>query len=158
MTEYLITNYCFVSLPLFLLSLGFIKFILFILFGLLAVFIPDFFIRPFLDRLKNPIKNMGGYALELPWLKYVPKIFGRVERGFIFLILALFSNSMSGLFNFIAVFIGIKLYVENKIWTKEEHPHIARAQFLIYLMGNILSLASVLIIFFVFNYLIGYCG
>jgi len=116
-----------------------------------SMFLPDLFIGKFLHLLRNVNTDLWEYSkkYENRELRIFPKILGQAERMLFWIILYSSSSDFSPVITFFIAWIAIKTATNYKFWTdvKTEESHLGRALFCIYLIGNILSLVSVIFIF-----------
>ncbi|MCU0653531.1 MAG: hypothetical protein MUD10_04705 [Candidatus Pacebacteria bacterium] len=138
-------------------------------FLFLAVFLPDLWFL-FADKyFKDEIKEIceGGIdkleksveSYKLDKLAEYPKILGRIERVFYFVILTICNLKIINFLTIIGAWITIKAagnyywmpkkeFSKNSTYNKKLEDHCNRANFIIFLIGNLVSIGLVIITFF----------
>ena len=119
----------------------------------LSIFLPDFFIPGILRRLRERL-NIEDEKEE--W-RYLPKIVGRVERTLYWLFWFLL-NSQSIIF--IGIWLGLKTAGGYNVWLDNATggkygAHKGRAKFLIFLIGNGLSIILVIFVAYITKWFMG---
>jgi len=129
-----------------------------LLFLLSSAFLPSFIIKPVLDRLRNKNKNLKEYSdkHEREELREYPMKLGEIERLLFGVILL--ASSYSSLMTFFVVWLGLKTATNYKLWVGVDTTdgHFGRALFCVYLIGNCLSILSVILFYFLFFQLQNY--
>ena len=117
-------------------------------FLLLSIFFPDLYIKPLRTRWTNTIEkiqkinNQDIKSKEIDELRPFPQFVGWVER---FLFYAFLLVDFSQFTIFLGVWLTLKTVITYKHWDDE---HEGRAKFYIFLIGNGLSILSVMGFFF----------
>jgi len=121
---------------------------------LLSIFLPEPFIKEITSDLKKPLEIKD----EKKEWGYLPKIVGRLERFIYWWFLFLFPSDQSKLFAFIVFWISLQTYGGKELWSKSGEDifkyHRGRALFIVFLIGKVLSVLSVIIIYYLFPYII----
>jgi len=116
---------------------------------LASLFLPSLYIKRLLGLLRNKNDDLKKYSkkYENEELRFCPARLGEAERMLFWIIL--FFSSYSQVITFFIAWVAIKTAINYKFWTgvKTKESHLGRALFCIYLIGNILSLISVIFIF-----------
>lgn len=115
-----------------------------------SIFLPDLFIGKYLSYLRKKDKKLEEFSkkYENENLRIYSKILGNFER-IIFWTLLL-TDSYTALITFFVAWVGLKVATNYTLWSglKDGEHHLGRALFLIFFIGNLLSLVSVILIVF----------
>ncbi len=128
----------------------------FLIFLLISIFLPDFYIPTVRNKLMDKVIGLSGAKTENEKLFYIPKILGWMERILYYLFLLFFFDQFVF---FVGIWLTLKTVVTYKSWESpdsggETPLHLARAKFIIFLIGNGLSIISVIVFFFAAKFII----
>lgn len=118
---------------------------------LFSVFLPDLYIKDFLDYIRKPLK----IKTEKEKWRYLPQILGDVERALYWIVWCLFPSNF---ILFLSVWLGLKTVVDYQFWKVSGNGVRGiikgRCRFFLFLIGSGLSILSVLLIHTFFKFII----
>lgn len=123
---------------------------------LLAVFIPDLYIRRVLQYYKNRLGSFEEIENK-EWL-FLPRHLGWIERIMCWLIWFLLNQQFV---IFLGIWLTLKVFGDYKVWSEKKDQfdaHRSRASVMIFIIGTFLSIIPVIVIGFLTKLLVGYLG
>ncbi|KKP31159.1 MAG: hypothetical protein A2312_03290 [Candidatus Staskawiczbacteria bacterium RIFOXYB2_FULL_32_9] len=140
----------------------FITIIIYFIFLLASVLVPDVYILSVKKFLTNKVKELSTVKTESEKLFDIPQVLGWTERTLYYLFLAFFINQFA---IFLGIWLALKTIVTFKDWqaqstvtkkAKAGSGNIVKAKFSIFLIGNGLSIISVILFFFLAKAILGF--